>query len=348
MVSRTGAYACALLLAVDAKIGIRKVFIMCTSVLYDGRYFGRNLDLEISYGQEIVQTPADFPFDFRHLDTMPHHYAITGVATVQNGYPLYFDGANEKGLGMAGLNFDGPAKFFPVQSGKVNVATFEFIPYILGQCASVDEAKQLLSKVNLTDDNFSAQMPYSPLHWIIADKSGKTITVESTKTGLHVYDNPVHVLANNPEFPGQMDNLANYQAVSAGLPQNNLVPGVQMQNYSRGIATRLLPGGVDSESRFVKAAFVNAHTPHASSQLNGVSNYFHIMEAVAQQKNLDEVAPGKFEYTIYTDCMDLENGTLYYTTYEDRQINGVKFDHADGSQLATYPMLAQESVNFLN
>lgn len=321
--------------------------MMCTSVLYDGRYFGRNLDLEVSFGQEIVQTPADFPFKFRHLDPMPHHYAITGVATVRDGYPLYSDGANEKGVGMAGLNFDGPAKFFPAQDGKTNVASFEFIPYILSQCASVAEAKQLLVDVNLTDDSFSAQLPYAPLHWIIADKSGQTVTVESTASGLHVYDNPVHVLANNPEFPEQMNNLANYQVVSAGLPQNNLIPGVKMQNYSRGIATRLLPGGVDSESRFVKAAFVNAHTPKDDSTVNGVTNYFHIMGSVAQPKNLDEVAPGKFEYTIYTDCIDLENGTLYYTTYDDRRINGIKFNDVQDSKLTTYPMASKEDINFL-
>lgn len=60
---------------------------------------------------------------------------------------------------------------------------------VLGQCASVDEAKKLLTKLNLVNINFSDKMQISPLHWLIADKTGKSITVESDADGLHVYDN---------------------------------------------------------------------------------------------------------------------------------------------------------------
>ena len=113
---------------------------MCTSIVYnagDG-YFGRNLDLEVSFGQEVVITPRDYAFNFRKMPTMNHHYAIIGVALVKDNYPLYFDGVNEEGVGMAGLNFDGPAHFFPVEDDKDNISPFEFIPYVLGQCKNVE------------------------------------------------------------------------------------------------------------------------------------------------------------------------------------------------------------------
>ena len=217
---------------------------MCTSIVYsagDG-YFGRNLDLEVSFGQEVVITPRDYAFNFRKLPTMEHHYAIIGVALVKDNYPLYFDGVNEEGVGMAGLNFDGPAHFFSVEDGKDNVSPFEFIPYVLGQCKSVEEAKQLMTNLNLVNINFSDQLKLSPLHWLIADRSGKSIVVESTVTGLHVYDNPVGVLTNNPEFPQQLTNLANYQSVSPAEPANTLTPGIALNNYSRGIGSHCLAG----------------------------------------------------------------------------------------------------------
>lgn len=325
---------------------------MCTSIIYTAgdHYFGRNLDLEVSFGEEVVITPRDYPFEFRKLPTLNHHYAITGMALVQDNYPLYFDGANEEGLGMAGLNFDGPAHYFPVKSNKHNVSPFEFIPYVLGQCKDVAEAKQLLANVNLVKINFSDQLQLSPLHWLLADRHGASIVVESTKTGLHIYDNPVGVLTNNPEFPQQMTNLANYQSISPAEHTNTLVPGVSLDNYSRGIGSHLLPGGMDSESRFVKEVFTKAHAPRDTRNEENVTNYFHLLHAVEQQKGLDEVAPQTFEYTIYSDCINLTTGTFYYTTYDNNQINAVMLNNMDlnSEELAKFPLVTDQHINFQN
>ena len=325
---------------------------MCTSIVYnagDG-YFGRNLDLEVSFGQEVVITPRDYAFNFRKMPTMNHHYAIIGVALVKVNYPLYFDGVNEEGVGMAGLNFDGPAHFFPVEDDKDNISPFEFIPYVLGQCKNVEEAKQLMANLNLVNINFSDQLKLSPLHWLIADRSGKSIVVESTATGLHVYDNPVGVLTNNPEFPQQLTNLANYQSVSPAEPTNTLTPGITLNNYSRGIGSHLLPGGMDSESRFVKETFTKMHAPAGKSERENVTNYFQTLHAVDQQKGLDEVAPDTFEYTIYSDGVNLTTGTLYYTTYENSQINAVAMRNAtlNSRDLVVYPMLDDQAINYQN
>ncbi len=57
-------------------------------------------------------------------------------------YPLYYDAVNEKGLGIAGLNFVGNAHYNekPV-ADKDNITQFELIPWILGKCATVKEVK---------------------------------------------------------------------------------------------------------------------------------------------------------------------------------------------------------------
>ena len=81
---------------------------MCTSVIYTAGdyYFGRNLDLEVNLGQEVVITPRNKTLEFREMPNLEHHYAIIGMSIVRDDYPLYFDGVNKKGVGMAGLNFD--------------------------------------------------------------------------------------------------------------------------------------------------------------------------------------------------------------------------------------------------
>ena len=86
---------------------------MCTAATYktDGFYFGRTLDYEFSYGDEIVVTPRRFPLAFSGGKALSEHFALLGMAHVADGYPLYYDAMNEKGLCMAGLNFVGNAAY---------------------------------------------------------------------------------------------------------------------------------------------------------------------------------------------------------------------------------------------
>ena len=104
---------------------------MCTAVTYKTKdfYFGRTLDYEFSYGEQIAVTPRNYPFHFRHMGDVANHYAIIGMAHVAADYPLYYDAVNEKGVGMAGLNFVGNAYFPEVTEGKENVASYEFKIY---------------------------------------------------------------------------------------------------------------------------------------------------------------------------------------------------------------------------
>ncbi len=123
---------------------------MCTAATYHTKdfYFGRTLDYDFSYGEEVTITPRSYVFRFRHMCDLEKHYAMIGIAHVAEGYPLYYDAVNEKGLGMAGLNFVGNAYYSEWEQGKENVATYEFIPWILSQCATVKEARALLGRIN--------------------------------------------------------------------------------------------------------------------------------------------------------------------------------------------------------
>ncbi len=86
---------------------------MCTAITYKTKdfYFGRTLDYEISYGDEVTITPRNYEFNFRHKQNIKNHYAIIGMAYVTENYPLYYEAVNEKGLGIAGLNFVGNAQY---------------------------------------------------------------------------------------------------------------------------------------------------------------------------------------------------------------------------------------------
>lgn len=324
---------------------------MCTAATYKTKdfYFGRTLDYEFSYGEEIVISPRNFPVSFRHMGEMKHHYALIGMAHLAGGTPLFYDAINEKGLGMAGLNFVGNADYKEFTPGKDNVAPYEFIPWILGQCASVKEARLLLDKISLVNTPFSDQLPLAQLHWMIADKE-EAITVESVKEGLKVYDNPAGVMTNNPPFDQQMLNLSNFMILSPKSPENRFSSKLPLSCYSRGMGALGLPGDLSSQSRFVRVAFVKMNSVSGDSEVESVSQFFHILGSVDQQKGCCDVGDEKYEYTIYTSCCNASKGIYYYTTYDNHQINGVDMhrENLDGESLFRYPLILGEQIHIQN
>lgn len=324
---------------------------MCTAATYQtkGFYMGRTLDYEFSYGDEITVTPRHYEFQFRHMGSVSSHYAMIGMAHVAGDYPLYYDAMNEKGLGMAGLNFVGNAVFQEVDDTRNNVAQFEFIPWILCQCATLEEAKKLLSRMNLVGTPFSPQLPTAQLHWLIADKTG-SLTVECMADGLHIYDNPVGVLTNNPPFDKQLFHLNDFMHLSPKQPENTFSQDLNLQSYSRGMGALGLPGDLSSASRFVRVAFTKLNSQSGNSENESVSQFFHILGSVDQQRGCCEVANGKYEITLYTSCCSADTGIYYYTTYENHQISGVNMyrENLDGDTLTRYPLINGEQIHMQN
>lgn len=324
---------------------------MCTAVTYQTKdfYFGRTLDYEFLYPSEVTIAPRNFQFRFRNLDVMDSHYAIIGMAFVNDGFPLFYDAVNEHGLAIAGLNFVGNAVYSNVIDGKDNVAQFELIPWILGQCRDLLQVRKLLCQINITNTAFSEKLPPSQLHWIISYK-GESITLESVRDGLKIYDNPAGVLTNNPPFPEQMFNLNNYMHLSPKSPANSFSKDLELETYSRGMGALGLPGDLSSMSRFVRVAFVKMNSLSEESEEKSVSQFFHILGSVDQQRGCCELDGGKHEITIYTSCCNTDKGIYYYTTYDNHQINAVKLHGVklDSRELIRYSLLLDESINYQN
>lgn len=324
---------------------------MCTATTYKTKdfYFGRTLDYEFSYKEEITITPRNYEFKFRSNGSISNHYAIIGMAYIAENYPLYYDAINEKGLGMAGLNFVGNAHYNEPEEGKDNIAQFEFIPWILSQCVTVKEAKMLIEKINILNISFNAQLPLAQLHWIIADAES-SITVEAVEEGIKVYDNPVGVLTNNPTFDKQLFALNNYINLSNKSPRNTFATDLKLQQYSRGMGAIGLPGDLSSQSRFVRAAFVKMNSVSTDEENESVSQFFHILNSVDQQRGCCQLDDGKYEITIYTSCCNATKGIYYYTTYNNHQITAVNIHKEDlnVNQLIRYPLISGEHINFQN
>ena len=324
---------------------------MCTAISFTTKdhYFGRNLDLEYSYIETVTITPRNYPLLFRKKESLNTHYAMIGIAYVHNGYPLYYDATNEMGLSMAGLNFPGNADYKPEISEKDNITPFEFIPWILGQCSTVKDTKVLLDKINLLEEHYNNKLPLSPLHWMISDRES-SITVESVKDGLKIYENPVGVLTNNPTFDMQLFHLNNYMNLSPQKPENRFSDKVKLTRYSNGMGALGMPGDWSSQSRFVKTAFTKLNSVCGTSEEESVSQFFHILGSVEHQRGCVDMGNNLYEITLYSSCCNTDKGIYYYRTYENSQITAVDMfrENLDEDKVITYPLIKEQQIKWQN
>ena len=324
---------------------------MCTAVTYRTKdhYFGRTLDYEKSFGEKVVITPRNFSIRFRKTGEFSRHYALIGMAAVVDDYPLYYDAANEYGLSMAGLNFPGNAFYGGVMEGKDNVAPFELILWILGQCKTVEEVKKIMEHTQIMHMDFREDLKTTPLHWMAADETG-SIVIESMKNGIKIYDNPVGVLTNNPPFDQQLFGLNNYMSLSTETPKNYWPKTAGLKTYSRGMGALGLPGDLSSASRFVRAAFTKMHSLSDESESESVSQFFHILGSVTQQRGLVRLDDNVYEKTIYTSCCNTNQGIYYYKTYDSHHICAVSMrnENLEGKELFAYSLVGKQAIYFQN
>lgn len=286
---------------------------MCTAFSWKNgtHYFGRTLDLEYSYAEETVLTPRKYPLPFCHMGTMREHYAILGIAAAEQSFPLYYDAMNERGLCMAALRFPGYAAYFH-QSGRDVLAPHEVIVWILGQCASVRQARTLLARAVIAPIPFSENYPLSPMHWILADAE-ECAVLEQTAEGLSVYKNPAGVLTNAPPFPMQLRRLAAFEGE--------------------------LPGSDASAARFIRAA----ETARCAGKGDGsdISRFFRILGSVFRVRTKE----GETE-TLYTSAYDTAARTLYRTTADNHRITAVRMEEsaAEGDVLLRAPLTRADDI----
>ena len=294
---------------------------MCTAINETENFhlFGRTLDVEKSFGERVVIVPSGFNFSFMHEGQACTLNAIIGMAHLDGKAPLFYDGMNEHGLCAAALRFPELCKYHEATDGKINLASFELIPYILANFNSASAAKAALTNLNITPDSFSDKLPTTELHWIVADKF-ESFVIESREDGVHIYDNPYGVLTNAPDFPTQCFVLDNFRDP--------------------------LLGDLSSSARFNRAVNAKMYTTAPENNEAALTRFFHILGTVNQPDGLFRADARRLR-TLYTSCMDTENKTYYFTTYDCRTIYAVKLSPKD-SALTAFPIAHKENIQFLN
>ena len=111
-----------------------------------------------------------------------------------------------------------------------------------------------------------------------------------------------------------------------------------------------LPGDLSSASRFVKATFTKMNSVSGDSESESISQFFHILGSVEQQRGCVYMGDNKYEITIYSSCCNTDKGIYYYTTYENSQITGVDMykENLETDKLIMYPLIPGQQIKMQN
>ena len=324
---------------------------MCTCITYENGdfYFGRNMDLEYRFGEKVVITPRNYVLPLKVHPAQKLSYAMIGMAAVREEYPLYAEAVNENGLGMAGLNFPGNAAYREARKGSQNITPYELIPWVLGQCACRKEAVALLQELNLLNVPFAEGLPLTPLHWMIADRSGCSV-LESTEEGVRIYENPYGVLTNNPPFPYDQHHMGNYRNLTAKTPDDNFAGALKLPLLGQGQGAAGLPGDFSPVSRFVRAVFLKWNSRSERDEMSNISQFFHVLDGVAMVRGSVITESGAPDMTTYSCCVNADRGVYYYRTYENHQIQavGMNSENMEGEELTVFELAEEQRVNYQN
>lgn len=324
---------------------------MCTCIDFKTKdhYFGRNLDLEYRFDEKVIITPRNYRFGLKNGSAIATKYAMIGMASLRDGYPLYAEATNEKGLSMAGLYFPKNAHFCCEKKEKFNLTPYELIPCFLGLYATVPELREVLSRLNITDIPLAKDLPVAQLHWMISDDT-ECIILEQTEGGLKIYDNPVGILTNNPPFGYHLANLNNYMNLTPCCPENRFSDKLDLQQYGMGMGSIGLPGDPSPASRFVRASFSKFNSSCGEDEESSVTQFFHILDSVAIVRGTMRTRDGLDDFTTYSCCMNTTRGIYYYKTYNNSQITAIRMTGREKCRktLCVHELIDTQQIRYLN
>ena len=301
---------------------------MCTSFTYedaDGKfYLSRTMDFDFELGGRPVVIPRNHHVDSDATkDGFDTKLGFVGAGRNIGQY-LTVDGVNEAGFAAATLYLSESKFADKAEAGKTNIAPHEVIPYLLGNIHSVSELRDQLADLNVVaaPNKFMGNIVV-PLHWIVADASGDCAVLESDADGLQLYDNPVGVMTNSPEFPWHVKNLKNYAQLQPTLAAGTTFGGVKADGFGAGTGAVGLPGDYTSVSRFVRMAFLREHAERVNGQAAAINTISHLLGSMDIPRGIKIMSNDTQDYTQYRGYMDMGTPTYFMQPYDDQTITKV-------------------------
>ena len=309
----------------------------CTTILVtdeSGRaYHGRTLEyssllpMDMTYFPAGTKVVSSTPSGSQGL-TFDTKYPILGMSfqVVPSAKQVAFaEGVNDQGVSFSANWLTGTDSPAVSKDDARILAASDLGAWVLGNFKSVEEVKEAMrngqTEFWVPVSPLDPEAPL-PLHYAINDKSGNSIVVEFTDGKVNLYDNPVGVMTNGPEFPWHLKNLQNYTFTNVNKDTGQLGK-LKLETQDGGIALIALPSAETSQGRFVKAAFYANYVRKAKTPDEAVTTLAHLMNNFDRPYDLtvDEAGGAgdgvrssgtSSEITIWTTLQDLSRNLLYF------------------------------------
>ena len=281
-------------------------------------------------------------------------YGFVGPTAATN-YDMLIDGLNDQGLNVGLFYFPGYAQYpeaTPENSAK-GLAPAQIAAWILGNCATVAEVKERIGEVVMLPVVLDLIGIVPDLHIKVQDPTGACITIEPRGGELKVYDNPVRVLTNAPEFPWHLTNLNSYLNISAGLPEGRKIGDLTLSPFGMGAGALGLPGDFSPPSRFVRMAFFLQTAEPQDSSGQAVATMFHFLNNFdippGSARPPADVSEKEPDYTSWTVVSDLAAKHYHWKTFGNQNIRVIDLAQAlkaAGDKSVTVEMGPQDLASF--
>ena len=323
----------------------------CSAIAWkteDGKHlWGRNYDFnKIAQGSRLTYLPEKTRFctceekdgELKENAVQESRHAVLGVGTLLlKDSPVLYEGINEKGLIGGQLYYREFAHFErEYKKEKIPLQPVFAVMYFLAECASVEEVIQHIeTKVALIGERILGALPN--VHWIFTDKSGKTVIIEPDRDGIKIYRNTMGILTNSPGYEWHRTNLLNYSQIEEKDRETLYINGEEIKQCFSGTGALGMPGDWSSVSRFVRLAFLKKYYVKGSTEEEGGTNLFHILQHVAFPLGLIEVGDPvevtpydtkttPYDYTVYTAVMCAESLRYYWISHKNMRVQYVDME----------------------
>ncbi|MCS5711918.1 linear amide C-N hydrolase [Candidatus Berkiella aquae] len=298
----------------------------------------RTMEFAMPMDSNAIYIPRGFKTAVKFTDgqngaSWNQKYAVLGINAL--GLNMIVEGFNEKGLNVGAFYLPGFAQYDKLTKENANKAiAAAFLPtWIAGNFATVEEVRKGLKDIVLVDSVAQGLPGKFPLHFRITDASGDQIVVEYVQNGMKIYDNPLGVITNSPEFDWHLTNLRNYMNLSATNLPSLKIEGVKLEPLGQGEGMHGLPGDYSPPSRYIRSMAIQSSALPVKTAEEGVNLSWHIINntdiPIGTTRDIDPDGKPYLNYTQWTNVSDLKNLKLYFKTYLNQDVRVIDLKKID-------------------
>jgi choloylglycine hydrolase len=309
----------------------------------------------------VVIVPRNYKFTAHTPDGKPGFswqtkYGIVGLDAV--GKDIVVDGINEKGLALGLFYHPGFAEYQKYDPSKAaeTMGPTDVGQYLLSQCATLDEVRAAIAKVRVVPVSEPALGFAPPVHFMVTESGGNSIVIEYRNGETKIFDAPLGVITNAPNYDWHEINLRNYVNLSPVAIPDKKIGELDFKPLGGGSGMIGLPGDNTPPSRFVRAVAAAKTSRPVKTGDEEVYEVFRILDNFniplgAAEGSGDAKTEGMRSATIWTSAYDLKRRELYFHTQHNRRVRSVALagiDFTAPREIVRIPMDQQKSQDILD